>query len=116
MRMDDVCTLLSGKRIAVNDERELQEALARLLGDGWERERVLGKGMRADFIEAGGRGVLIETKTFCGRSAVLRQIARYAECDDVLGIVVVTVKPLSAMPDRMGGKPVRTVQLWRGGL
>ena len=46
------------------------------------------------------------------RAKVLRQLTRYAACERVAGLILVTEKSLG-MPREIGGKPVRVVCLNR---
>ena len=58
-------------------------------------------------------GVGIESKRGrVERAKVLRQLTRYAACERVAGLILVTEKSLG-MPREIGGKPVRVVCLNR---
>ncbi len=88
-------------------EKRLEEA-----GLACEHEARIGRGCRIDYLVD---GVGVEIKK--GRpdiSALKRQLLRYAACDRVEALVVVTQRAVS-LPDTMLGKPVRVValnQLW----
>ena len=59
----------------------------------------------------GGVGVEIK-RVRVERAKVLRQLTRYAACERVAGLILVTEKSLG-MPREIGGKPVRVVCLNR---
>ena len=59
----------------------------------------------------GGVGVEIK-RGRVERAKVLRQLTRYAACERVAGLILVTEKSLG-MPREIGGKPVRVVCLNR---
>ena len=59
----------------------------------------------------GGVGVEIK-RGRVERAKVLRQLARYAACAQVAGLILVTEKSLG-LPQEIGGKPVRVVCLNR---
>ena len=59
----------------------------------------------------GGVGVEIK-RGRVERAKVLRQLARYAACEQVAGLILVTEKSLG-LPREIGGKPVRVVCLNR---
>ena len=78
----------------------------------YEHEAKIGKGCRIDYL-VGDVGVEIK-KGRPVRSTLLKQLARYAACDGVSAIVVLTQRALP-LPASIGGKPVRAVslnQLW----
>ena len=96
------------------DEEQLQEHLDLVLSPlGFEREVVSG----ADRFDFAGAGVVVEIKVASTPAAVLRQLLRYAERPDVLGLVLATTKPsLAALPAELAGKPVAVARLWLWGL
>ena len=59
----------------------------------------------------GGVGIEIK-RGRVERAKVLRQLTRYAACERVAGLILVTEKSLG-MPREIGGKPVRVVCLNR---
>ena len=59
----------------------------------------------------GGVGIEIK-RGRVERAKVLRQLTRYAACERVSGLILVTEKSLG-MPREIGGKPVRVVCLNR---
>ena len=59
----------------------------------------------------GGVGIEIK-RGGVERAKVLRQLTRYAACERVAGLILVTEKSLG-MPREIGGKPVRVVCLNR---
>ena len=59
----------------------------------------------------GGVGVEIK-RGRVERAKVLRQLTRYAACEQVAGLILVTEKSLG-LPREIGGKPVRVVCLNR---
>ena len=97
------------------NERELQEQIERQLRRcriSHQREARKTPGERPDFLAG---TTAIEVKIAGTRSALLRQLQRYALLDEVTEILLVTDKMrLSAnLPETLGGKPLRTVTLIR---
>ena len=75
-------------------------------------EAVIGKGCRIDFL-VGGIGVEIK-KGKPAAAALLPQLRRYAACEAVTGLIVLTQRSVR-LPDALSGKPVRQLtlsQLW----
>lgn len=96
-------------RMTFRDEAELQGRIAQLLqaaGVAFERERVLSPGDRVDFLVLPGLGV--EVKVGGPRTAIIRQLARYAAHDIIQGLVLVTasLRHTEAFPREIGGKSV----------
>lgn len=58
----------------------------------------------------------IEVKVAGTRRDVLAQITRYADSDQVDGLVLVTTNPRHRMPEEINGKPVVVVSLTARGL
>lgn len=85
----------------------LQEA-----GIAYIHEARIGKGCRIDYLVG---DVGIEIKKGKPQPAVLaRQLCRYAACEGVASLIVVTQRSV-AVPKAIGGKPVRLLvlnQLW----
>jgi hypothetical protein len=77
-----------------------------------EREVVLSRAERIDFLLVGGIG--IEVKIGMSISALTRQLFRYANLEAIRAlVVVVTSNRLSNLPREINGKPVLTVLLQR---
>ena len=87
------------------------EALA-ASGLAFTHETRIGKGCRIDFL---AEGIGVEIKK--GKpipATLLRQLARYAACEPVSALIVVTQRSVR-LPASVGGKPLRTLalhQLW----
>ena len=79
-------------------------------GVSFEHEVSLAPRCRIDLM-CGGVGVEIK-RGRVERAKVLRQLARYAACEQVAGLILVTEKSLG-LPQEIGGKPVRVVCLNR---
>jgi len=98
-------------------EADLQDAMAGLLADSLfevEREKRLDRRDRPDFlVTADGRTVAVEVKVKGSRTAVLRQLGRYAEHDSVDAIVFASgLRTLAAaMPAAIHSKPVVSIHL-----
>jgi len=113
----DICVALTGKRIPPHPEAAAQQEIAQLLqqaGMDPRPEVRLGARDRVDFL---CHGIAVEVKV--GRNwqarAVLRQCQRYLLHEEVLGLVVVSGKPL-VLPPVHGGKPVRVFSIGKGWL
>lgn len=113
--------LLSSAGFGATDEHDIQDAIALLLMRKkirFKREVVVWKplppgrgGDRIDFLVEDGIG--IEVKVAGGYNEVMRQLARYAESDQVQAIVLATTRlQLTRMPDTLNGKPVVTAPLF----
>ncbi|GAB1815603.1 hypothetical protein [Mycobacterium sp. MUNTM1] len=100
-------------------EIELQEAIWGVLHSRFsaERERALSRRDRPDFmVDVDGVSVALEVKVAGARSAVLRQLGRYAEHDAVDAIVLASSRRVLAagIPAIIHRKPVLAINL--GGL
>lgn len=111
--MEQAAGAICAMRVSrVMDEAQLQEQIALALsraGVDFTREARIGPRCRADFLLDGG--VIIEVKA--GRRArkdLLAQLSRYAACQTVTAILLVTNAPLHP-PKTLGGKPVRVLNL-----
>ena len=111
--MEQAARAIGALRIArVLDEAQLQERIALALsgaGVGFSREARIGPGCRADFLLDGG--VIIEVKA--GRRTrknLLAQLSRYAACEAVSAVLLVTNAPLHP-PKTLCGKPVQVLNL-----
>jgi hypothetical protein len=97
-------------------EAELQEAIWDVLPAKFaaDRERALSRRDRPDFIvDVDGLSVAIEVKVAGARSAVLRQLGRYAEHDQVDAIVLASGRRVLAagIPEIIHAKPVLAIHL-----
>ena len=117
---DDIVRMIESHRYAFTTEAGLQAGIEAVLegrGMDYERERRLDEEGRdrIDFYLPELR-LGIEVKVGGSFAAVTRQLLRYASCEyvDVLMLVTSRSRHL-AVPDRLGGKPVRVVFL-AGGL
>lgn len=116
LEMDRVCRALAALRLpAQPEEYDIHAQVAEALGAAgipFEHEYRLGPRCRIDF-RAGRVGIEVKK----GRPApaeLRRQLARYLAFDELSGMVVV-VQRATALPERVGGKPVRllsTNRLW----
>ena len=86
----EIVNLLARYRFRYRDEAQLQEGIARVLSDNhisFSREVSLTAQERIDFM-VGAIG--IEVKIHQPSSTVFRQLQRYARCDEVDHLVLVT--------------------------
>lgn len=106
---------LRGYRFPFGTEAELQAAVARVLNEvGVEhsREFIFSPRDRIDFLAANGIG--IECKIDGSPSAVLGQLLRYAERDEVKALILVTSRHTHRMKAKeLNGKLLLIV--WIGG-
>jgi hypothetical protein len=103
---------LAGYRIDLSTEaaahRDIAFALLRS-GTDFQHEHVLSPRDRVDFFVD---GIAIEVKTQGARRNVLRQLERYAEHDQVTGLILVTAKGwVQGGFTAIGGKPFAVVSL-----
>ncbi|WP_293002593.1 hypothetical protein [Mycobacterium sp.] len=87
--VEQVLAALAGRTFAGRNEVEVQDRVAAALteaGVGFAREYRLSERGRPDFL-VGGQ-VVVEVKLKTPRSAVVRQLGRYAEHDSVGAIVL----------------------------
>lgn len=109
-----VLGLLRRARLPQADEPRLRDAIASLLERErirFEREAWIGEGDRIDFLLASGTG--IECKARGAKTAVLRQLMRYAESDFVSRLLLATSRMQHArMPDKLRGKPLAVYVCW----
>ena len=128
--LDRLRRLIASRRYRFANERELQDAIERVLGSvGVTREMRLGPRDRLDFavdLAVGGAGqceqwvddsgktvlagiVAVEVKIDHSTSDLIRQLHRYAADERVVGILVVTSRlRLTQLPAELNGKPVAT--------
>jgi hypothetical protein len=110
-RLEEAADKLGQHKFIFTNEDELQQGIAMILGEEWKREHQLSKEDRIDFWHKMHR-LGIEVKVDGGLSELTRQVFRYTENEDVLGVLVVTsLSRLSRLPDTMNGKPVRVLRL-----
>lgn len=92
-------------------ERELQDGVALLFDDvgiAYTREHELTQEDRIDFWLPGGVG--LEIKIQESLTSVTRQLHRYAQCEDVRALILLTTKMAHRkMPEEMCGKPLIVV-------
>lgn len=88
-RLDAAADKLAGHKFTFSSEDELQQGVHMILGEEWAREHVLSKEDRIDFWHKMHR-LGIEVKVDGGLSDLTRQVFRYTEHEDVLGVLVVT--------------------------
>jgi len=113
--VDEVTKAIRQVGYRFSDEAELQEGISfalTLAGLKHEREAVLTKRDRIDFLLPGGIG--IEVKIDGSISALTRQLFRYAELPEVASLVVVVGKnTLGNLPHEILSKPVHVVRAVR---
>ena len=112
--MDAVCSALLEVRAPLQQgeydlHRLVMDTLSRQ-GVSFEHEVSLAPRCRIDLM-CGSVGVEIK-RGRVERAKVLRQLTRYAACERVAGLILVTEKSLG-LPREIGGKPVRVVCLNR---
>jgi len=104
--------LLSRYRYDCASEFELQNGIEEVLKDSsfdYEREVRLSKEDRVDFLVD---RIGIEIKIDGSTTELLRQLARYAKHEKIKCLVVVTSRSrLTSLPERLGGKPILTVNV-----
>lgn len=109
---DVVVALLEAQSFGCANEAELQAALADLMAvHNVEREYRLNEKDRIDFLVKHREGnVGVEVKVGGSLTNVLRQLARYADCDAITSLVLVTTRSKhKAVPPTLRGKPLSVV-------
>lgn len=113
--MSDLVAVANGLRqynYVARNEADLQDAIASALtmqGHEFRREVELSRSDRIDFM-AGAVG--IEVKVGGSRSALIRQLHRYAQHDEVSALLVVTtLHKLTALPMCLNDKPVHVLRV-----
>lgn len=93
-------------------EQELQDGIADVLGSRFEhvkRETTLSQRDRPDFIiDIDGTRIAIEVKIAGARTAILRQLGRYAEHDTIDAVILASGRRtlLWELPETIHGKPL----------
>lgn len=113
MTTEEFVAIMQRYRIQHTSERELQAAVAEVLernGVEFQRECVLSAGERIDFLLEDGVGV--EIKIHGSAAQVARQLQRYAKCDGISALVLMTSRlQAGAQLDSYLGKPVRVLNV-----
>jgi hypothetical protein len=111
--IEQVATALRRGRYRRGSEALLQADIAKLLTNlvgisGFEKEAVIGERERIDFLVSGGIG--IEAKLKQPARQIYRQLERYAACDAITGLILISGTAMGC-PDSINGKPVYFVSL-----
>ena len=113
-RFGPIIAALSSVRMpAQPEEYDIHAAVARALSEAgldYEHEYRLGPRRRIDF-RVGRIGIEVK-KGRPATSELTRQLRRYLESDTLDGVIVVTQR-VTALPDRICGKPVLLISLNR---
>jgi hypothetical protein len=118
MTAEELAGALALYRFRCKDEKELQAGVAQCLEAlklPFAPEYPLSGRDRVDFFLAGGIGIECKTNDSrggAGLSAVTRQLWRYAKCDDVKAIILITTRSKHRnLPGEILGKPLYVVYL-----
>ena len=110
--MDMLCEIIAAVPYDIQTEASLQFGIANRLvetGVEYSREVPLTPADRIDFMV--GR-IGVEVKIGGGKTALIRQLFRYAQSAEVDELVLVTTAPgLTFIPRTLNSKPVRTLVL-----
>jgi hypothetical protein len=113
---DKIFDCLARYRFDSGTEAAFQAGVERALCSGgiaFEREVRLAAGDRIDFMLEGHVG--LELKIAGAETAVLRQLARYAESEHVSALILCTTKSAHiGLPRELLGKPLAVY--WQGGI
>lgn len=104
---DEICALLATFRFSFAHEDDLQRGIAQALHSldlTPEREVRLGSAGRIDLLLD---GIGIEVKVTGQPRRVEAQLERYAERDEIRGLVLVTTRARHRPPSVLAGKPCR---------
>jgi hypothetical protein len=113
-RMQGIRSYLSQFRFYFTSELEIQMAIGQVLataGIPAQREYRLSEKDRLDFFID---GLVIEVKIGGSASEVMRQVARYAQHDNVQGVLLVTTRARHTLPEMFNGKPLLVHSLLDG--
>ena len=111
-----IADVLRRHRFNYSNEDQLQEGIAAALtiaGFDVEREVRLTRSSRIDLLVG---SVGIEVKVAGTPIDVASQLARYALCDRIEELVLVTSRPRHGLPPEPLGKPLEIIQLAGAGL
>lgn len=115
-RLVALAATISSRRFRVASEADLQVGVERILkeeGETFEREAIMSKKDRIDFLLADRIG--IELKIAGSTSDVIRQLMRYAENERVAALLLVTTRMIHrGAQGQMNGKPVVVCHLMSG--
>jgi len=110
-RVADLAQLLGRHRYRFSNERDLQDGLQQVLESNaieHHREYRLTSHDIVDFLVG---DVGIEVKVSGSPVQVYRQLARYAESEEIAGLILVTARTQLSPAKIILGKPVKTVKL-----
>lgn len=106
-----LCNVIESRRFNFVHEAELQDGIEQAFtadGFAFTREHRLGGRDRIDFMF---ETIGLEVKVDGSPALVLKQLHRYAQSDEVAGLVLVTSRLRHQLPDRLNDKPLRVVTL-----
>lgn len=111
--------ILGGYRFRFSTEKDLQDAVERLLkeaGIQYERERDLGDAGCIDFLVEGNIG--LEIKIQGNPTAVAEQVIRYCKCKEIAIVVLFTARMTlgKLVPRTVHGKNTLVVGMWENML
>ncbi len=117
MDLEPVLKALRSIRFSGGDEADLCIEMDRALTDAGiasRREVKLGPHCRIDRLLSGGIGIEVKAGRVNGRS-VRNQLRRYAECDQITGLVLIIERAVP-VPYSINGKKIVTVNVHHGKL
>ncbi|MHB8226260.1 MAG: hypothetical protein ACYDCV_12085 [Acidithiobacillus sp.] len=117
MRADRIIGLIESARLDLSDEKRLQADLAVVLtnsGIQFTRELVLSARDIPDFLIEGGTTIECKLRP-AQKTAVYRQLQRYASHTEVTSIILATNLSM-ALPATINGKPAYMASLSKGWL
>lgn len=106
--LDALMELRSPYALYENDIHGFVEDCLKKSGLQYKHEARIGVGCRIDYL-VGDVGIEIK-KGKPAHAALVRQLRRYAACDGVRSIIVLTQRSVS-LPSEVCGKPVRALSL-----
>lgn len=113
MQIDELVALFQRASIpATSVEKELQESVESLLKSAGVEFRPQVRLSSGGIVDVMVGSIAVELKVKGVSGAILRQIAGYAECEEVSGVVVVTTRQKHRIAvDTLYGKPVSVVRV-----
>lgn len=115
MDVAELVRALRKVRYRLGTERRLQESVSEnlqaLVGENrFKAEAKIGPRERIDFLVNGGIG--IECKLKCGRRDIYRQLTRYAGCESINSLILITNTAMG-LPEAIDDVPLYYVSLGR---
>jgi hypothetical protein len=111
MTIEDTISILSAKKLPLQNEKLLQIEIARILPSFIPEYPLNGSGVIDFFLS----GVGIEVKITGNRKDIYRQCKRYCDSFEIKSLILVTNRAMG-LPSQINGKPCYVVNLGKAWL